>query len=118
MINRDNPHFARLQRHAKAAGVGRIVSFGEHKSADARLVKFALQPDSSTVAANILGADVTYKLGAPGRHVVLNSLAVLAAASLAGADLALAALALAGLQPPSGRGARIPLRSARRARRC
>ena len=29
--------------------------------------------------ARILGADVTYKLGAPGRHLVMNSLAVLAA---------------------------------------
>jgi UDP-N-acetylmuramoyl-tripeptide--D-alanyl-D-alanine ligase len=32
-------------------------------------LKFALQADSSTVQARILGADVTYKLGAPGRHV-------------------------------------------------
>mgnify|MGYP006171117649 CR=1 FL=1 len=52
----------------------------------------ALQPDSSTVHARILGHDVTYKLGAPGRHMVDNSLGVLAAASLLGADLALAAL--------------------------
>jgi UDP-N-acetylmuramoyl-tripeptide--D-alanyl-D-alanine ligase len=110
VINRDNPHFARLQKQAKAADVGRIVSFGENAKADARLLKFALQPDSSTVQARILGADVTYKLGAPGRHVVMNSLAVLAAASLAGADLALAALALAHLTPPSGgRGERIVL---------
>ena len=56
--------------------------------------------------ARILGHDVTYKLGAPGRHVVQNSLAVLAAAALAGADLALSALALAELAPPTGRGAR------------
>jgi UDP-N-acetylmuramoyl-tripeptide--D-alanyl-D-alanine ligase len=109
VINRDNPHFARLQQAAKAAGIERIVSFGEHKSAGARVLKFALQADSSTVAARILDADVTYKLGAPGRHVVWNSLAVLAAASLAGADLALAALALANLAPPSGRGARLTL---------
>jgi UDP-N-acetylmuramoyl-tripeptide--D-alanyl-D-alanine ligase len=109
VINRDNPHFARLERAAKAAGVDRVVSFGEHAKADARLVKFALQPDSSTVQARILGADVTYKLGAPGRHVILNSLAVLAAASLAGTDLALAALALAKLSPPSGRGERLTL---------
>jgi UDP-N-acetylmuramoyl-tripeptide--D-alanyl-D-alanine ligase len=109
VINRDNPHFARLQKKAKDAGVGRIVSFGEHAKADARLLKFALQADSSTVQARILGADVTYKLGAPGRHVVWNSLAVLAAASLAGADLALAALKLSELEPPSGRGARQPL---------
>ncbi len=109
VINRDNPQFARLQSAAKAAGVARVVSFGEHAEADARLLKCALQADSSTVQARILGTDVTYKLGAPGRHVVLNSLAVLAAVSLAGADLALAALALAEIKPPTGRGARSTL---------
>ena len=110
VLNRDNPHFARLQKAAKAAGVERVVSFGEHARAEARLMKFALQPDSSTAQARILGADVTYKLGAPGRHVVWNSLAVLAAAVLAAADLALAALALSNLKPPSGgRGERIAL---------
>jgi UDP-N-acetylmuramoyl-tripeptide--D-alanyl-D-alanine ligase len=62
------------------------------------------------VEARILGADVTYKLGAPGRHLVLNSLAVLAAASLVGADLALAALALDNLKPAAGRGTRTTLR--------
>ena len=66
VINRDNPQFARLARAAKAAGVERVISFGEHAKADARLIKCALQPDSSTVQARILGADVTYKLGAPG----------------------------------------------------
>jgi UDP-N-acetylmuramoyl-tripeptide--D-alanyl-D-alanine ligase len=109
VINRDNSQFARLSRAAKAAGVANIVSFGEHEKAEARLVKYALQPNSSTVQARILGADVTYKLGAPGHHLILNSLAVLAAAKLAGADLALAALALAELAPAAGRGARFAL---------
>jgi UDP-N-acetylmuramoyl-tripeptide--D-alanyl-D-alanine ligase len=109
VINRDNPQFARLQSAATEAGVGRIVSFGEHTKAAARLIKCALQADSSAVQARILGHEVTYKLGAPGRHVVQNSLAVLAAATLAGADLALAALGLANLSPPSGRGARMTL---------
>jgi UDP-N-acetylmuramoyl-tripeptide--D-alanyl-D-alanine ligase len=45
-------------------------------------------------------------LGAPGRHIVQNSLAVLAAVKLAGADLRAAASALDGLQAQSGRGAR------------
>jgi UDP-N-acetylmuramoyl-tripeptide--D-alanyl-D-alanine ligase len=58
------------------------------------------------VRADILGHDVTYKIAMPGRHMAMNSLAVLAAASLAGADLALAALALAHLKPASGRGVR------------
>jgi UDP-N-acetylmuramoyl-tripeptide--D-alanyl-D-alanine ligase len=110
VLNRDNEQYARLEKAAKAAGVARIVSFGEHAKADAQLLRLSLQPESSTVEARILGQPVTYKLGAPGRHIVLNSLAVLAAASLAGADLALAAVALAHLAPPAGRGARVSLR--------
>jgi UDP-N-acetylmuramoyl-tripeptide--D-alanyl-D-alanine ligase len=106
VINRDNPHFARLRAAARSAGVDRVVSFGEHAEADARLLKLSLQSDRSAVSATIFGAEVTYKLGAPGRHVVINSLAVLAAVALIEADLALAALALADLRPPAGRGAR------------
>src|SRR6185312_6756811 len=109
VINRDNDQYARLDAAAKAAKVSRIVTFGADTQAEARLVRHALQPDSSTVEAVILGSPVTYKLGAPGRHIVMNSLAVLAAASLAGADLAVAALALARLKAAVGRGARIPL---------
>jgi UDP-N-acetylmuramoyl-tripeptide--D-alanyl-D-alanine ligase len=109
VINRDNAQFARLAAAAARAGVGRVVSFGEHAAAEARLVRAVLNPDCSIVEARILGHDVTYKLGAPGRHLVMNSLAVLAAVSLVGADLALAALALAELAPPRGRGARLTL---------
>ncbi|MDT3688057.1 MAG: UDP-N-acetylmuramoylalanyl-D-glutamyl-2,6-diaminopimelate--D-alanyl-D-alanine ligase [Pseudorhodoplanes sp.] len=110
ILNCDIAQFSRLVEKAKAAKVGRIVSFGEDESADARVISCALQPASSTVRANVLGENIAYKLGAPGRHLVLNSLAVLAAAKLAGADLAIAALALADLKPASGRGTRIDLR--------
>jgi UDP-N-acetylmuramoyl-tripeptide--D-alanyl-D-alanine ligase len=106
VLNRDNAQFSRLKASAERVGVARIVTFGEHARADARLVKVSLHPDCSTVQARILGTDVTYKLGAPGKHLVLNSLAVLAAVALTEADLALAALALTKLTPPSGRGAR------------
>jgi UDP-N-acetylmuramoyl-tripeptide--D-alanyl-D-alanine ligase len=109
VINRDNPQFERLEHAAKTAGVQRVVSFGEHAKADARLLKVALQADSSTVQARILGSDVTYKIGAPGRHLVMNSLAVLAAVVLAGGDLARAAIALAQQVPASGRGVRVAL---------
>jgi UDP-N-acetylmuramoyl-tripeptide--D-alanyl-D-alanine ligase len=110
VLNRDNPQFARLAAAGKAAGIERIVSFGEDNNADARLLRLSLQADSSTVEATILGQPVTYKLGTPGRHLVLNSLAVLAAVALVGADLALAALALNNLKPVTGRGARTVLR--------
>jgi UDP-N-acetylmuramoyl-tripeptide--D-alanyl-D-alanine ligase len=111
VLNRDGAQYAQLAEAAKEAGVARVVSFGENAKADARLIRHSLQTDSSTVQARILGADVTYKLGAPGRHLVINSLAVLAAVSLSGADLALAALALNRLRPATGRGTRIALRT-------
>ncbi|HWK95161.1 MAG TPA: UDP-N-acetylmuramoylalanyl-D-glutamyl-2,6-diaminopimelate--D-alanyl-D-alanine ligase [Pseudolabrys sp.] len=106
VINRDNSQYERLAAAAKAAGVKNIVRFGEEASCEARLIRVALRADNSCVHADILGHEVHYKLGAPGRHLVNNSLAVLAAASLAGADLALAALALGKLRAPAGRGAR------------
>ena len=47
VLNRDNPQFAAAcSSAARSAGVASIVSFGEHAKAEARLVKFALQPDS------------------------------------------------------------------------
>ncbi len=110
VLNRDNAQYARLAAAAKTAGVTRIVSFGEHVAADARLLRHSLHAECSTVEARILGQPVTYKLGAPGRHLVLNSLAVLAATALVGADLALAALALNNLKPAIGRGTRTTLR--------
>jgi UDP-N-acetylmuramoyl-tripeptide--D-alanyl-D-alanine ligase len=109
IVNRDIAQFPHLRRRAKEAGIARIVSFGAHKDADARLLKCALQPRCSTVQARILGTEITYKIGAPGRHLVINSLAVLAAAELVGADLALAALALAEIAPVAGRGAPIAI---------
>ncbi|MGH6728474.1 MAG: UDP-N-acetylmuramoylalanyl-D-glutamyl-2,6-diaminopimelate--D-alanyl-D-alanine ligase [Pseudolabrys sp.] len=109
VLNRDNRQYAHLARAAQAAGITRVVSFGASAKADARLKRVSLHSEVSTVKARILGQDVTYKIGAPGKHLVLNSLAVLAAAALAGADLALAALALDHLKPAVGRGTRIKL---------
>jgi UDP-N-acetylmuramoyl-tripeptide--D-alanyl-D-alanine ligase len=106
IINRDNPHYERLKRHAEEHGV-RIVSFGEAEGADARVLDVDLKPDRSEVRADILGETLSYRLGAPGRHLVQNSLAVLAAVKLAGADLAAAARALAALRAQAGRGGRI-----------
>jgi UDP-N-acetylmuramoyl-tripeptide--D-alanyl-D-alanine ligase len=109
VINRDNSQYERLAAAAKAAGVRHIVRFGENDSCEARLMRFALRPETSCVHADILGQEVHYKIGAPGKHLIWNSLAVLATVSLAGADLALGALALGKLRAPTGRGARIVL---------
>jgi UDP-N-acetylmuramoyl-tripeptide--D-alanyl-D-alanine ligase len=110
VLNRDNPHFSLLAKLAEEAGVERIVGFGEHKKADLRLETLKLKENCSCVSASILGEPVSYKLGAPGRHLVQNSLAVLGAVSLLGGDLARAMLVLAGLHAGRGRGERHTLR--------
>ena len=109
VLNIDNAQFGRLKQRAEEAGIDRIVSFGEDERADARLLDLALHPNCSALHARILDHDITYKLGMPGRHMAMNSLAVLSAAVLAGADLARCALALSQMQPPTGRGARLSL---------
>jgi UDP-N-acetylmuramoyl-tripeptide--D-alanyl-D-alanine ligase len=109
VINRDIGQFAQLEARAQQAGIARVISFGAHAEADARLIKCALHASCSTVEAEIFGTRFSYKIGAPGRHLVINSLAVLATAELVGADLALAALALAELRAAPGRGAPIEI---------
>lgn len=106
VLNRDNSQFERLVAHARKAGVAQVVSFGGDPAADARLIDVALHPTCSAVHAAILGVDLVYKLNLPGRHMAMNSLAVLAATTLAGADLVQAALSLSQIQPASGRGVR------------
>ncbi|WP_454625693.1 UDP-N-acetylmuramoylalanyl-D-glutamyl-2,6-diaminopimelate--D-alanyl-D-alanine ligase [Bradyrhizobium cenepequi] len=106
VLNRDNSQFARLEARAKELGISRIFSFGVDLQSDARLVDASLHAACSAVHASILGHDVTYKISMPGRHMAMNSLAVLAGASLIGADLARAALSLSQLEAPAGRGAR------------
>ena len=105
IINRDIPYFQRLRDHALKHGA-MIIGFGEAPDAEARLTDVVLEPGGSNVSADILGQAIDYRIGTPGRHLVQNSLAVLAAAKMAGADLTRAAGALAGLQAQAGRGAR------------
>jgi len=106
IVNRDNPHYAHLAARAKDGGVGRVLSFGEHPESTARLVNSALHPNCSCVSAEIAGQPITYKIGSPGRHWVMNSLAVLLAVRMLDADLSLAGLKLAEMRPPKGRGQR------------
>jgi UDP-N-acetylmuramoyl-tripeptide--D-alanyl-D-alanine ligase len=109
VINRDSQYFDRLKAAAEAQGIRSIVGFGRHADADVRLDGLALRSDCCCITVQMFGERVIYKLGMPGEHMALNSLAVLAAAKLAGADLARAALALSEAKPAKGRGGQIRL---------
>src|SRR5437588_529929 len=65
VINRDNLHFARLKQNAQRAGAERVVGFGEHADADARLIACSLRSEASDVEARIFGTALRYRLGAP-----------------------------------------------------
>ncbi|WP_407941815.1 UDP-N-acetylmuramoylalanyl-D-glutamyl-2,6-diaminopimelate--D-alanyl-D-alanine ligase [Methylobrevis albus] len=104
ILNAGNNQFERLAAAAQAAGAT-VVDFGGRESA-ARIVKCALNETCSAVNAEILGEPMAYKIGAPGRHLAENSLAVLAAVKLAGADIGRACLAFQDLEQPKGRGRR------------
>ncbi|UFU02205.1 UDP-N-acetylmuramoyl-tripeptide--D-alanyl-D-alanine ligase [Ruania suaedae] len=75
IINADTPHADLLIEHAVSEG-RQLVTYGEHSSATFRLIDY--DPDSGRVVARVGREEVSYRLGAPGLHMALNSLAVLA----------------------------------------
>jgi UDP-N-acetylmuramoyl-tripeptide--D-alanyl-D-alanine ligase len=110
VLNRDDARFKLLDKMAHAAGVEHVYGFGENARSTFKLVKCELHADHSDIAARIGGHDMIARIGAPGRHMVQNVLAVLGAAQLVGADLDKVALALVDLSAERGRGKRHVLR--------
>lgn len=106
----DSPHFSRLLGNAKAAGVGRTVTFGEAPDADVRLLSHRDSDGGGEVELALFGAPVAFTLGAPGKHQAMNALAVLAAVHLSHAPLEPAIEALSRLGAAQGRGARREVR--------
>ncbi|ESY79740.1 UDP-N-acetylmuramoylalanyl-D-glutamyl-2, 6-diaminopimelate--D-alanyl-D-alanine ligase [Mesorhizobium sp. LNHC221B00] len=110
ILNRDDARFKLLDKMAHAAGVEHVYGFGENARSTFKLTKCELHADHSDIAARIGGHDMIARIGAPGRHMVQNVLAVLGAAHLVGADLDKVVLALADLSAERGRGKRHVLR--------
>ncbi len=106
VLNRDIETFPILQAAAEASPAGYVLSFGENLAADAHLIQFDPEPTFSRVSARLLGQDLHFRLGAPGRHMAVNALAVLLAARAVGVDFRAAAASLADVAPAQGRGQR------------
>ena len=88
-----------------APGRGRCASAGPggRSSGWARSRSREAAPASQ---ARAHGTPFLFRLGAPGRHLAMNALGVLAAVEALGGDIARAALALGQWRAPEGRGAR------------
>jgi UDP-N-acetylmuramoyl-tripeptide--D-alanyl-D-alanine ligase len=104
VLNRDNPHYARLATAALRAGAVEVIGFGTHREAAVRLTGCVLDPAGSTFEAACRGTELRCRVPIPGRHWVMNALAVLGAAAAVGADPTKAATALAQLEALPGRG--------------
>lgn len=106
VLNRDNPLYDRLAAAARAGGIGQILAFGEHEESNVRLISYAGDSNGASVKADINGQAIDYRTGAPGKHLAMNSLAMLAAISAVGADVAMAAHSLQDMIAGAGRGQR------------
>jgi len=106
VLNRDNPQFERLSAAARACGVTHALGFGGHADASVRLIDCHLYSTASAVSAMVVDEIVDYCVSLPGRHWVINSLAVMAAVKAAGADISIAAAAMGSLEALDGRGRR------------
>ncbi len=92
---------------------GRVVTFGMGQGADVRAAESIGSKSGGTlITVQLPDASVTFTIGQPGDHWVLNALAVMAAVDAAGGDLGVAGLALAELPGMAGRGARAQVRVA------
>lgn len=74
VINADSPHVNEVLRIAEDKDC-KVITYGEHANADARLVSFDHSTNRCEVA--LFGDPVTYPLTLTGKHNAVNSLAVL-----------------------------------------
>jgi len=100
VLNRDIAEFATFAEAAMAHQL-QIVTYGEHKDADVRLLAF----DHGEVRACVFGEPFQLRLNAPGRHMGGSAVAVLATLQAMRLKLAAAVEAFAHFEPPGGRGA-------------
>ena len=105
VLNRDTPTYPILLAAARRAGA-RPVRFGTTGRPEFRLVEVRVGESGTCASARAGGRSFLYRLGAPGRHLAMNALGVLAGVDALGGDVARAALALGRWQAPDGRGAR------------
>ena len=106
IIHRDIETFPILKEAADASPARYVLTFGADASADACLTEFQPEEHFSRVSVRALGKDASFRLGAPGRHMAINALAVVLAARAVGIDFAAISASLAGVAPAQGRGAR------------
>ena len=99
----DTDQFPRLR---DGAGKVQILTFGSDAAADVRLLGLEADADGSMVQVDIAGRTVRFRIAAPGAHMAMNAVAVLATVVAMGLDPVTAISGLEGFSPLAGRGLR------------
>lgn len=105
ILNRDNEWYDHLASIAEERGI-KVVSFGEHTGATARLMDCLEAANGSRIRAMIDDEEISFSIMIPGRHIACNALATLLAVKISGGDVQKAASALSRMEPIVGRGKR------------
>jgi UDP-N-acetylmuramoyl-tripeptide--D-alanyl-D-alanine ligase len=103
LLNTDHQQIDLLREEAKRAGA-RVVTYGFAADADWRIEGYQAIGDAARADVRHSGGAHSLEIAAPGRHMIANATAALAAATLCGIspETALAALSRFGTQ--AGRG--------------
>ncbi|KKC35606.1 hypothetical protein WH87_16295 [Devosia epidermidihirudinis] len=109
VLNADHAQLNVLLEAAAAAGVSRIVTYGEARGADWQILDLQLAADKSFATIEHDGERHALVLNVPGRHMVANAVAAMAVAHLAGIEPSVVLRALAGFGAQPGRGQKLVL---------
>jgi UDP-N-acetylmuramoyl-tripeptide--D-alanyl-D-alanine ligase len=105
VLPRDTVFYDQLAAKAVQRSL-RVVSFGEHTDATVRATEIAEDETGSRVT---LADGTMFRVGAPGRHLAINALAVVAVLAVLEAPLTTSLAPLAGFGAQAGRGQRSTL---------
>jgi UDP-N-acetylmuramoyl-tripeptide--D-alanyl-D-alanine ligase len=101
ILNADNAQFSRLKKAATAHKLS-IVACGD--TAGCRVLEYRAVAAGASVKASIAGKNISYVLGAIGRHWAHTSVLALATVQALELDVEKSASALAAFNEPEGRG--------------
>ncbi|MCK5889266.1 MAG: UDP-N-acetylmuramoyl-tripeptide--D-alanyl-D-alanine ligase [Methylococcales bacterium] len=101
VIYADMVEFSIFQKAALEKGLS-IISFGEKRGVDVRLLHYDAQ--SQQIFVRVFDMEYCYQLGIPGKHMALNSLACIAAVVASGQSLEKILPQFKSFEPVEGRG--------------
>lgn len=104
VLPRGSDYFEVLKEIAGRHACDSLITFGDHKSADIRLLNVKLLPDHTHLTCDCQGTIFSGRLPHAGRHWAENAMAILGVTSALGLDPALILKRLETWPCPKGRG--------------